>query len=238
MKRILLLTSAMIAFAGSANADVSFISGSASLVAADSFFGPDVYQLDAGVDVAFDTDYFGFQFGGSHIIHTNFDNSITLTDFNLHVYKNGAGDNKYGIYVNSLAIPIGGGGSSITGYGVEGMFGLGPITIDASLGGLTGLGLTQTIYLGIIGAEYNITDSISVHADYNSMFFNDNSISSYTIGAAYEIADTNLSITADYMGFVDAPSDINQISLGLSYGFGPNKGHRLFDNPTVNFIGF
>jgi len=236
MKRILLLTTAAITFAGTANADVSFVSGSASLVAADSYLGSDVYQLDAGLDVAFDTDHFGFQFGGSHTIITDFDNNITLTDFNLHVYKNGTGDNKYGIYVNSIGIPSGGGGS-FTGYGVEGMFGLGPITIDASFGGLTADGLPENIYVGMIGAEYDITDSMSVHANYNSVSFSGNSIESYIIGAAYEIGDTNLTVTADYQGFIDAPSDINQISLGLSYGFGPNKGHRLFDNPTISLFG-
>lgn len=225
MKFALLTTTAILALAGAAQADVEFVKGTVALDVS-YFDGPDLYIIDAGVDAAFNVGNFGFQFGGANVTWTDFGDSYSYGTFDLHFYRNTAAGHKFGAYVVSGGGfgPFGGGSTS---YGVEGMFGFGNLDIEIAAGA-TDYSSFFSATFGNAGASlyYGIGENFEVSASYNYTFDFDGpySESNFSVGASYTIPNSAVSINGSYETFDGA--DI--YGIGLSWSFGPNQDERLF----------
>jgi len=222
MKKILLATTAVVAFSGASQAQVVFEGGVVDLgiqfVQGESFS-----LINAGTSAAFSVGNFGFQIDGAMHMYDAFDDGPTFSSYGLHFYKPTANGAKF---VSSSAIYY-------TEVGAEVMFDLGPATIEASVGFL-GYGPADNIVATGINASFDVTERLSFGAGYNVWFNDSDSFGFYNINAAYDINDTGLSVNASYSGYDD--SSIGLIGVGVSWGFGPNSGNGLFNNRSMNFL--
>lgn len=227
MKNLLLMTTAIAAIAGAAQADVSFVKGTATLEFSQ-ISGEPYSLIDAGASAAFSMGTYGFQFGGSSITITDFVESDSFGNSSGHVYYQAANGNKYGVFANSFAF-------GFSSYGVEGMFNFGPMDVEAFAGVFDDEDVAQ---IGV-GAFYEISDGVEVSAAYSTLFDTDGGSLSedyYTLGASYDIPNTNLAATASYRTFGDGSDSI--YGIGIDWSFGPDQGERLFgarDIPVLFF---
>jgi hypothetical protein len=230
MKRVLLMTTAVVAIAGAAQAEVSFVKGTASL-SYSAIVAEDFSIIDGGAAAAFSTGTYGFQFGGDSTTYTDFTESVSFGAADAHVYHQGASGDKYGVYANSGALGYIGG----LGYGVEGMFGFGPMDVEV----FAGLISVEGDSLGEIGIEvfYGVTSNIEISAAYLTMFVTDGGTWSedfYSVGLSYDIPDTSIAVTGSYDYFDNGLGEM--YGIGLEWNFGPDQGERLFSDRTIPFF--
>jgi hypothetical protein len=224
MKTILLMTTAAVALASAAQADVSFVKGEASISYNQISEISDFALIDTDVSAAFSMGTYGFQFGGSN---TTFDYSsgpsYTVSSTNAHLYHQAENGNKYGAYYSTDGYFFGG---SI--YGVEGMASVGPMDVEAYAGLMSFNGMTEFGLAGV-AAYYEIAPGIEVNAAYDTIFETNGSSSSidtFSLGGSYDIPNTNLSATVNYSSSYDG--DVETYGLGIQWNFGPNQSERLF----------
>jgi len=227
MKTILLMTTAAVAIAGAAQAEVSFVKGTVS-VDVSLVDGTDMNLTDTGADAAFSIGTYGFQFGGGNLTFSDGSESESLGYSNAHVYYQAANGNKYGVYSSAM--------SAFDEYGVEGMFNIGPVDVEAYAGYMDFDGDS----LGHAGLEafFEVSEGIEVSAGYETIFETDSggdSFDSYSVGASYDIPNTNLTATASYESF-DSGSEA-MYGIGLEWSFGPNQDERLFGSRELPFVG-
>ena len=228
MKNILLVTAAAVALAGAAQADVSFVKGEASISYNQIADVSDFSLIESGVSAAFSMGTYGVQFGGNNDTYSfGSDPSITFSSTNAHLYHQAENGNKYGAYVGTGGFVFGG-----TVYGVEGMFELGSLDVEAYAGVMM-FGGTSELGLAGVGVFYEISPGIEVNAAYDNVSFTSGgpSIDAYSLGASYDIPNTNRSATASYESAYDG--DLEMYGLGIKWNFGPDQSERLFGSRDI-----
>ncbi len=231
MKYILLGTAAALAISSASQAEVTFSKGVGSFSVGSSAFGTDIVVVSPEFDMAFNTGNFGFQVGSGMQYFTDFSNSLTVASFELHGYKNATNGNKFGAYMAS------GGGGFIPGsttFGVEGMFDLGSLDVEASLGYHSFSG--QNIYQGSIDLYYDLSANLEISAGYDILFSGSNNVSAASVGAAYAFGQSGYSVNAGYNFGFDGAQDTYEV--GVSWAFGPNSDERLFGNRSLDIFLF
>lgn len=227
MKTLLLMTTAAVAIAGAAQAEVSFVKGTASLDLSQ-INGSTFTLINSDADVAFSMGAYGFQIGAGMLTFTDGTDSTSISNSNAHVYRQAANGNKYGAYVSSMFF--------FTEYGVEGMFNLGPVDVEVYAGMIDDIG-DSVAHVGI-EAFFDVSEGIEVSAGYNTLFDTNGGgggfFDMYSVGASYDIPNTNLAATASYETFDDGLEAI--YGIGIEWSFGPNQGERMFGERNFPFF--
>ncbi len=233
MKYLLLGTAAALVIGSASQAQVAFSKGVGSLsYGSSSSFGDDFSIIGIEFDTAFNAGNFGFQISAGSQTITNFTNSFGVSNFELHGYKNTGSGNKFGAFIADGSGIFFGGGSNM---GVEGMIGLGALDVEASVGYLSGSGID--LYLATFDVYFDVTSNLEVNAGYNVIFFDTESFSNASVGAAYAFGNSGYALTAGYTIGLDG-TDINIVDVGLSWEFGPNTDERLFGDRYFDIFSF
>lgn len=230
MKFILLGTAAALAIGSASQAEVTFTKGVGSF-SLGSFAEVDDYMIfDTEFDTAFSAGNFGFQIGAGLQNITDFSDSISLSNFELHGYKNTGNDNKFGVYVASGFGYYFGGGNVI---GAEAMIGLGAIDLEASVGYVSISG--SDLIMASLDVYVDVSSNIELSAGFDGIFIDSDSYSSANVGASYAFGSSGYSVNAEYsFGIDDYVSD--HYKVGISWEFGPNSDERLFGDRYLDFV--
>ena len=227
MKTILLMTTAAVAIAGAAQADVTFVNGTASLDVSQ-VGGTTTTIIGSNADVAFSMGAYGFQIGAGMLTFTNGSSTESIGRSNAHIYHQAANGNKYGGYISSMYY--------FTEYGVEGMFSLGPVDVEAYAGMLDDTG-GNVAHVGV-EAFFDVAEGFEVSAGYNALFDTSGGgglgYDTYSVGVSYDIPNTNLAATASYEAF-DGGSEAFY-GIGIEWSFGPDQSERLFGERSFLFF--
>lgn len=226
MNNVLLITAAAIAITSTAQADVTFVKGTASATYSIIEDFSDLSIIDTDFAAAFSLGTYGFQFGANN---TSYDitngPSLSMSGNDAHLYRQGANGAKYGVYMGSTSVF----GYSMTSYGVEGMFNVGPADLEVYAGVVSGDFFWNDLSAIGVKAYFDVTSALEISAAYDSISETGNSPftqSFYTLGASYEIPNTNLSATAIYQSFDNISEAI--MGVGVEWSFGPKQEERLF----------
>lgn len=230
MKNLLLMTTAAVALAGAAQAEVEFVKGEASLTYSQ-IAGETFSILDGTVGAAFSMGTYGFQFGGTTTTFTDFADSITFSSVDAHAYSQGANGNKYGVYTSSGSVFL-----PAMSYGVEGMFNLGLVDVEAFAGLIAFSG--NEIGQAGVAAFAEVSNGFEVSAAYETIFEIGGLFSEdyYELGASYDIPNSNLEATATYQSFFGGTEAI--YGVGIQWNFGPNQDERLFGDRSFPIFFF
>lgn len=235
MKYLLLGTAAALVIGSASQAQVTFSKGVGSLTYGTSTaFSDDFSIIEIEFDTAFNAGNFGFQISAGSQTYTDFSDSFGISNFELHGYKNSGNGNKFGAFIADGSGIFFGSGSNL---GVEGMVGLGALDVEASIGYLSGSGPGVDLTLITFDVYFDLTSNLEVNAGYNIIFFDAESFSNASVGAAYAFGNSGYALTAEYTVGLDG-DDIDIFDIGLSWEFGPNTDERLFGDRYFDIFSF
>lgn len=220
----LLITSAIVAFTGSAaHAQISFQSGLLTFgyISDAAFANADNFSFTAQGD--YNIGQMGLQLDGSISAVTDFTYFFAEYSIGAHVYKEFGNGTKVGAFANADYFDLFG-SNVLLGVGVEGMKRFGALDIEASVGWLTVSDQPDGFGIATLEAYYSVSPSIEVSAGYFVFFDTGNSFTSYRVGANYTLANLPIAIGVNYYNV----EDLGTLQLEASYAFGAPGDERLF----------
>ncbi|MCF6305243.1 MAG: hypothetical protein L3J33_07725 [Rhodobacteraceae bacterium] len=233
MKKSLVAAAAVMSLSGAASAQVAFQFGTIDLDYYNADFPADIYMFGGSARADYDIGNFGLQLDGNIVVMTDFSSNFTSSSVGAHVYKELGNGTKLGAYLGAEIISFLGSTSTLFSYGLEGMTSLGPVDVEAYLGGLSFEG-SNIFWTADVDAYYSVTEALEISAGITHMFDDGFSDTGYSIGVKYDIPNMPISIGAEYTfnEFDD------MVILKASYAFGGPTDERLFSERQSNFLVF
>lgn len=198
MKKLLISTAIMSVIAGTASAQMTFESAEIDLGYMSNLFDENVDAFLVSGRIDYTLGAVGLQFDSSVHHFTDYNNSITEYSVGVHAYKELDSGAKFGGYIGLDAIGIDNIEAYLVNYGIEGLVSLGAIDLEASIGGVSILNPTDTIWITNLDAYYAVSSAVEVSAGMAILFDEDESYDFYRVGASYTLPNMPLAIGASY----------------------------------------
>lgn len=235
MFKHLLATTALCLIGSTASAQFAFSHGDVSLGAYGFTNSPGIYGFELAARGDYDIGSLGLQLDGTFDYLTDFSSSISSSALEAHVYKELASGHKVGAYFGAGRFAF---ASDYIGFtGIEGMFDLGAVDVEASLGALYVFGGGSAIGDASLYAFYEISPSFEVSAGIRGLFDSSFTEATAALGAQYNIPNSDFAVS----GYVSTPvggggfSAHTVVGLQVTYSLGNNNGERLFNSHNVTY---
>ncbi|MCI2400290.1 hypothetical protein [Aliiroseovarius subalbicans] len=234
MKTTFLTVSALALMTGIASAETGFQYGAIDFDAY-GFGANDSYAFNLTARGAFDLGSMGLQVDGRVAMLTDFTDSDELYSVGAHLYTSVADGHRLGGYLGYSHIPTSSRG--IVFAGAEGLFDLGAVDVEASLGVMRFTSGSSPTFANVgLTAMFDVAPNVELSATYAGLFPMDagpgGQVNAGLLKATYYVPNSAWSMNAT-LGYTDG-NDTMVYGLGLSYAFGAQSVDRLFTPHDLN----
>lgn len=242
MKKIAIAAAVLASIGASANAQIAFtgMDLTAKFLEPLGTSGGSTYGYGIDGQAVFSSTSFGVQTDFGLQGANSSGSSATEYDVGLHVFSSLSDSFKLGGFYTFDSFNGSGSSIGLTTYGGEALAHFGKLDADFSIAATNGAGILSAInFRATADAYYQINDSFSMNVGASYLKGVGGSLTLYTIGAQYQLANMPLTLGVDLMKPVESGggSGSGAVQATVSYGFGPHSDGRMFGKRNFNYTG-